>query len=83
MGEPDPVVQYYAWAMRQARVTGDPKRLAEGRAAIREALGRMKAFPALEGAISFGADNDALKPSYIVEARDGKWTLLETHAAPN
>ena len=77
------IVQYYAWAMKEAKVTGDPKRLAEERTAIRAALGRMKAFPALEGAISFGADNDALKPIYIVEARDGKWTLLETHAAPN
>jgi len=77
------IVQYYAWAMKEAKVTGDPKRLAEERTGIREALGRMKAFPALEGAVSFGADNDALKPIYIIEARDGKWTLLETHAAPN
>jgi branched-chain amino acid transport system substrate-binding protein len=77
------IVQYYAWAMKEGKVTGDPKRLAEERTAIREALGRMKGFPALEGAISFGADNDALKPIYIIEARDGKWTLLETHAAPN
>jgi len=77
------IVQYYAWAMKEGKVTGDPKRLAEERTAIREALGRMKGFPALEGAISFGADNDALKPIYIIEARDGKWTLLETHPAPN
>ena len=77
------IVQYYAWAMKEANVTGDPKRLAEEGTAIRQALGRMKGFPALEGAISFGADNDALKPVYIIEARDGKWTLLGTHAAPN
>ena len=77
------IVQYYAWAMKEAKVTGDPKRLVEERTAIRQALGRMKAFPALEGAISFGADNDALKPIYIVEARNGKWTLLDTHSAPN
>jgi branched-chain amino acid transport system substrate-binding protein len=77
------IVQYYAWAMKEAKVTGDPKRLAEERTAIRAALGRMKAFPALEGPVSFGADNDALKPAYIIEARDGKWTLLETHPAPN
>jgi branched-chain amino acid transport system substrate-binding protein len=76
------IVQYYAWAMKEAKVTGDPKRLAEERTAIRAALGRMKAFPALEGAVSFGADNDALKPAYIIEARNGKWTLLEAHAAP-
>ena len=77
------IVLYYAWAMREGRVTGDPARLAEERTAIRDALKRMKHFPALEGSVSFGADNDALKPVYVQEARDGKWVLLETHAAPN
>jgi branched-chain amino acid transport system substrate-binding protein len=77
------IVQYYAWAMREGKVTGDPKRLAEERTAIRDALKRMKSFPALEGSVSFGEDNDALKPVYIQEVRDGKWVLLETHAAPN
>jgi branched-chain amino acid transport system substrate-binding protein len=77
------IVLYYAWAMREGKVTGDPKRLAEERTAIRDALKRMKNFPALEGSVSFGADNDALKPVYVQEIRDGKWVLLETHAAPN
>ena len=77
------IVLYYAWAMKEAKVTGDPKRLAEERTAIREALRRMKDFPALEGAVSFGADNDALKPIYVVEARGGKWILLDTHAPTN
>lgn len=78
------IVQYYAWAMKEGKVSGDPKRLAEDRTAIRDALKRMKGFPALEGAVSFGADNDALKPVYVQEVRDGKWVLLETHAyAPN
>jgi branched-chain amino acid transport system substrate-binding protein len=77
------IVLYYAWAMREAKVTGDPGKLAAERTAIRDALRRMKGFPALEGAISFGADNDALKPVYVQEIRDGKWVLLETHAAPN
>ena len=43
---------------------------------------RMKDFEALVGLVSFGADNDALKPVYVQEIRDGKWVLLETHAAP-
>jgi branched-chain amino acid transport system substrate-binding protein len=76
------IVLYYAWAMREAKVTGDPKRLAEERTAIRDALKRMKNFPALEGAVSFGEDNDALKPVYVQEIREGRWVLLETHA-PN
>ncbi|MFN2646510.1 MAG: ABC transporter substrate-binding protein [Burkholderiales bacterium] len=77
------IVQYYAWAMKEGKVTGDAKRLADERTAIRDALKRMRNFPALEGAISFGEDNDALKPVYVQEVRDGKWVLLETHAAPN
>ncbi len=77
------IVQYYAWAMSEGKVTGDPKRLAQERTAIRDALKRMKNYPALDGAVSFGADNDALKPVYVQEVRDGKWVLLETHAAPN
>jgi len=75
------IVLYYAWAMREAKVTGDPGKLAAERTAIRDALRGMKNFPALEGAISFGADNDALKPVYVQEIRDGKWALLETHPA--
>ena len=77
------IVQYYAWAMKEGKVTGDPKRLADERTAIRDALKRLRNFPALEGSISFGEDNDALKPVYIQEVRDGKWILLETHPAPN
>ena len=76
------IVLYYAWAMKEGAVSGDPKRLAEDRTAIRDALKRMKNFPALEGSVSFGADNDALKPVYVQEIRDGKWVLLETHPAP-
>jgi len=77
------IVLYYAWAMREAKVTGDAARLAAERTAIRDALRRMKDFPALEGAVSFGTDNDALKPVYVQEIRDGKWVLLETHPAGN
>jgi branched-chain amino acid transport system substrate-binding protein len=77
------IVQYYAWAMKEGKVGGDPKRLAEERTAIRDALKRMKGFAALEGSVSFGEDNDALKPVYVLEVRDGKWVLLETHGAPN
>ena len=76
------IVLYYAWAMREAQVTGDSGKLAAERTAIRDALRRMKDFPALEGAISFGADNDALKPVYVQEIRDGRWALLEVHPAP-
>src|SRR4051812_10846527 len=76
------IVQYYAWAMREAKVTGDAGRLAQERTAIRDALLKMRNFSALEGSVSFGADHDALKPVYVQEVRDGKWILLESHPAP-
>lgn len=76
------IVLFYAWAMKEAKVTGDPSKLAAERTAIRDAIRGMKDYPALEGPISFGADNDALKPVYVQEMKDGKWTLLETYAAP-
>lgn len=41
----------------------------------------MKDFPALEGPISFGANGDALKPAYIIEIKNGKWSLLARYPA--
>jgi branched-chain amino acid transport system substrate-binding protein len=76
------IVLMYAQAMKAANVTGDPARVAAERVAIRDALRSMKDFPALEGAISFGKNGDALKPAYIIEMKDGKWKLIATYA-PN
>jgi branched-chain amino acid transport system substrate-binding protein len=76
------IVLFYAWAMKEAKVTGDPAKLAAERTAIRDALRGMKGYPAVEGPISFGSDNDALKPVYVQEAQNGKWTLLEAYEAP-
>ena len=70
------IVLFFAHAMEQAGVTGDPDKLEAERAAIRDRLAAMKDFPALEGSISFGPDGDALKPVYVLEIDDGKWRLL-------
>jgi branched-chain amino acid transport system substrate-binding protein len=70
------IVLFYAHAMRQANVTGDPSKLAAERTAIKDELRKMKNFPALEGAISFGSNGDALKPVYVIQLQDGKWTLI-------
>ena len=70
------IVLFYAHAMEQAGVTGDPDKLQAERAAIRDRLAVMQDFPALEGAISFGPDGDALKPVYVLEIADGEWRLL-------
>jgi branched-chain amino acid transport system substrate-binding protein len=75
------IVQFYAYAMREANVTGEAARLANERTAIRDKLRAMKDYPALEGPISFGKNGDALKPVYVIEMKDGRWDLIGTHPA--
>jgi branched-chain amino acid transport system substrate-binding protein len=75
------IVQFYAYAIKEAKVTGDPGKLAAERAGIRDALRAMKAYPALEGPISFGQNGDALKPVYVIEMQGGRWNLIGTHPA--
>jgi len=77
------IVLIYAQAMKAGKITGDPSKLAEERAALRDELRKMKDFPALEGPISFGANGDALKPVYVIEMQDGKWKLIQTYPASN
>ena len=71
------VAYIYAEAMRRAKVTGDPARVAQERRAIRDALATLKDFNALEGTISMGPERDMIKPVYVLEARDGGWKFFE------
>jgi len=73
------IVLIYAEAMKKGKITGDQAKLAEERTIIRDQLKAMKEFPALEGPISFGANGDALKPVYVLEMKDSKWTLLANY----
>jgi branched-chain amino acid transport system substrate-binding protein len=75
------IVQFYAYAMKEAKVTGDTAKLAAERSAIRDTLRAMKGYPALEGPISFGQNGDALKPVYVIEMQGGRWNLIGTHPA--
>ena len=75
------IVLFYAHAMKEGKVSGDPAKLADERTKVRDILRSMPPFPALEGPISFGKNGDALKPVYIIEMQDGKWNLIGTHAA--
>jgi len=75
------IVQFYAYAMKQAKVTGDAARLAAERTAIRDILRAMPPYPALEGPISFGKNGDALKPVYVIEMQGGRWNLIGTYPA--
>ncbi len=71
------IVYLYAAAMEKAGVTGAKDKVAAERAAIRDQLAKLKDYPAMEGSISF-TDGDAVKPVYILEVKDGAWTLLDT-----
>jgi branched-chain amino acid transport system substrate-binding protein len=75
------IVMFYAYAMKQAKVTGDAAKLAAERTGIRDALRAMKDYPALEGPISFGSNGDALKPVYVIEMENGGWRLVGQHPA--
>ncbi len=72
------IVYLIAAAAEAGKVTGDPAKVIAERSAIRDALAALKDFQGLEGAIAFGPERDAIKPIYIVEAKTGKWTLLDT-----
>lgn len=75
------IVLIYANAMKAAKITGDPSKLAAERTVVRDEIKKMKDFPALEGPISFGENGDALKPVYVIEMKDATWTLLEAYPA--
>jgi len=71
------IVYLYAEAMRAANVTGAKAALGKERTAIRDALIAAKQFDVLEGPIYFDQDHDAIKPIYVLEARNQQWTLMD------
>jgi branched-chain amino acid transport system substrate-binding protein len=73
------IVSMYAYAMKQAGVTGDKDKRAAERTAIRDQVHKLTKFPALVGPLSINADNDAIKVIYVLEAKGGKWVLVDKH----
>ena len=73
------IVMMYATAMKNAKVTGDPAKLAAERAAIRDEVRKLKDFPALVGPLSINSEGDAIKTIYVLEAKNGRWELVDTH----
>jgi branched-chain amino acid transport system substrate-binding protein len=73
------IVYIYAEAMKKVGATGDATKLAAERAAIRDQIRQMKAFPALVGPLTMGPENDVNKTIYVLQAKDGVWTLLDKH----
>lgn len=74
------IVYAFADAMRRAKVTGDANKVKEERAAIREAL-RTTQLAGVVGSVCFDQDRDSELPGYIIQIKDGKRTLLDSHAA--
>jgi branched-chain amino acid transport system substrate-binding protein len=74
------IVYAFADAMRRAKVTGDAAKLKEERTAIREAL-RTTEFIGVTGSICFDKERDSELGAYIIQIKDGKRTLLDSHAA--
>jgi branched-chain amino acid transport system substrate-binding protein len=76
-------VHIYAEAMRRAKVTGAPDKVAQERTAIRDALRALRDFDTVEGKLErFTDGGDALKTAYVIEIRDGQFNLLGTRG-PN
>jgi branched-chain amino acid transport system substrate-binding protein len=73
------IVSMYAYAMQKAGTTGDKDKLAAERTAIRDEIRKLKNFPALVGPLTINADGDAIKVVYVLEAKGGKWTLVDRH----
>jgi branched-chain amino acid transport system substrate-binding protein len=69
----------YAYAMQEAAITGDRDRLAAERTAVRDQIRKLSKFPALVGPLSINSDGDAIKVVYVLEAKGGKWTLVDRH----
>jgi branched-chain amino acid transport system substrate-binding protein len=65
--------------MQQAGVTGDKDKRAAERTAIRDQIRKLNKFPALVGPLSINADGDAIKVIYVLEAKGGKWVLVDKH----
>jgi branched-chain amino acid transport system substrate-binding protein len=69
----------YIYAMQQAGITGDKDKRTAERTAIRDQIRKLKNFPALVGPLSINADGDAIKVIYVLEAKGGKWVLVDKH----
>ena len=64
-------------AIREKQLTGDPARIKDERAALRDALQTIR-FEGVSGRTHFNDDHDAILPLYAIEVRGGKTQLLGT-----
>lgn len=72
------IVYLLKQAMEKAKVTGDPAKLTEERAAINAALKGIT-FTGITGDNTcFNADHDARLPGFVIEIKDMKWNLFDS-----
>jgi branched-chain amino acid transport system substrate-binding protein len=65
-----------AQALREAKASGDPSRVAEERKAVQQRLAGLRDFHGLIGPIHFDAERVAVKPAVIIHVNQGKWEAL-------
>lgn len=73
------IVSMFAYAMKNTGATGEKSKVAAERTALRDELRKLSKFPALVGPLSINSDGDAIKVIYVLEAKGGKWTLVDKH----
>ncbi|MDA0367681.1 MAG: ABC transporter substrate-binding protein [Proteobacteria bacterium] len=74
------IVYLLAQVIDEANISGDMDGLAADRIKIRDQL-RKTDYVGMLGPICFDADGDAELPGFIIELKDGQWTLFDQHPA--
>ena len=65
--------------MKEQKVTGSKGNVAAERLAIKEGLKTVKFSGILGDNLCFSG-NDAELPGYVIQIKDKKWTLMDSHA---
>lgn len=74
------IVYLLAQVIKETGATGDMGKLADERVAIRDQL-RKTNYQGMLGPICFDADGDAELPGFIIELKDGQWSMFDQHPA--
>jgi len=74
------IVYLLAQVIAEANISGNMDGLAADRIKIRDQL-RKTNYVGMLGPICFDADGDAELPGFIIELKDGQWSLFDQHPA--
>ena len=72
-------IYLYAKVMKEQNVTGSKSNVAAERLAIKEGL-KTVSFSGILGDNLCFSGNDAELPGYVIQIKDKKWTLMDSHA---